>query len=112
MSAAGSKDYPTAIAALNKAIALDPENDQLKGLLIQLTYQTKGADAALATARSFTHANPARPIGDVLAAAALDKNGKRADPIAILDKFQATKPTVAPGMELSLLHDQDNATKR
>jgi predicted Zn-dependent protease len=112
MTAAGSKDYPTAIAALNKAISLDPQNDQLKGMLIQITYQTKGGDAALATARSFTQTNPESPTGDLLAAEVLDKNGKRPDAIALLEKAQAAKPSAARVMELSQLHERSNDPKR
>jgi putative PEP-CTERM system TPR-repeat lipoprotein len=110
--ASASKDYPTAINALNKAIALDNRNDSLKAALVDVSYQSKGLDAALATAKSFGNGNPDNPIGDVLAADVLDRNGKRAEAIALLEKAQAAKGSAALVMKLASFHERNKDMKR
>jgi len=112
MAAAGTRDYPTALAALNKALTLDPKNDQLKGLLVQLTYEVKGPDAAFAAAKSFAKADPESPTGDLLAAEVLDRNGKRPDAIALMEKSQAAAPSLAMVIELAQLYERNKEPKK
>src|SRR5258708_27025398 len=108
----GRKDDPGAIEAVNKGIALDTQNDQLKTLMVQLTYQARGADAAVRVANSFTKANPESPTGTLLAAAVLGQSGKRADAIAMGEKYPAADATAPPSKGLAPLYQRNNDQKR
>ena len=112
LAAAESKDYPTASAAMSKAITLAPRDDRLKVAHIAISYAQGGADAALNTAKAFSKDNPQDPTGDILSADVLDRSGKRAEGIALLDKSMAARPSVATLMKEVTLLDKDKNLPR
>ena len=112
MALAAAKDYQAAIMVLNKAIGFDGQNDQLKTSLVDVTYQSRGADAALQTAQSFARLNPRNPIGDILAAEVLDKSGKRAEAIALLEKSNSANAAVPKLLKLAEIYGRNNDLKR
>jgi len=101
-----AKDYAGALDALAKATALDPGNGSYKSELVSFTYQAKGADAALATAKSFGQDNPDNPAGALLMANVLDKAGKRGAALALLQKAQSAHPTIVVLLRLCALYQE------
>ncbi|HUZ73956.1 MAG TPA: XrtA/PEP-CTERM system TPR-repeat protein PrsT [Stellaceae bacterium] len=77
-------------ASLQKALSFAPGNPVLLGSIVDLDYRTKGADAALETARSFAADQPAEAA--VLQANVLLRAGRRDDAIALLTKEQKSAP--------------------
>jgi Flp pilus assembly protein TadD len=112
LASADSKDFPAAAAAMSKAISLAPRDDRLKAAQIAISYTAGGADRALATATSFAKENPQDPAGDILAADVLDRSGKRAQGIALLDKTMSAHPSVPVLLKEVVLLEKDNNLKR
>jgi putative PEP-CTERM system TPR-repeat lipoprotein len=81
---AGDKDGER--AALAKAVTLAPQNGQYMAALVGFDYANKGADAALATARSFVPAAP--EISELLAADVLVRGGHADQAVKELTAFQ------------------------
>jgi tetratricopeptide (TPR) repeat protein len=106
------KDYPTAQAALTKAISLDPTNGDLKAGLVAVIYAAKGPDAALAQAKTIPNANSTNRLGEQLVADVLLKSGKRDDAIAFLEKAQATNPNPNLTLKLASIYETDPDLKR
>jgi putative PEP-CTERM system TPR-repeat lipoprotein len=107
-----SKNYPAAIEATNKAIAIDPRNNGLKSTLVEFTFRSKGADAALSTAQSIANATPGDPFGALLVAEVLYNTGKGPQAIAALEKTQAANPGPGVMMALSRLYLLNREPKR
>src|SRR5262249_31987621 len=103
---------PTAQAALTKAIALDPTNDDLKVGLVGVIYAAKGPDAALAQAKTIPNANSSNRLGEMLVADVLVKSGKRAEAIAFLEKAQAASPNANLTLKLASAYETDPDLKR
>lgn len=112
MASSMAKDYPTAQAALTKAISLDPKNDELKAGLVSIVYAAKGADAALAQAKSFANPNSSVPVADMLVADVLVKSGKRPEAAAFLEKALAGNPTSNLALKLASVYEADPDLKR
>ena len=103
-----AKDFIGATAALSKAIALEPRDYRYKNALVSVTYDNKGADAALAVAKSFSKDGS---ISDVLTAGVLDKSGKRGAAISLLEKLQSATPSKALALQIAELHRSNNDVK-
>ena len=76
---------------------------------MSVTYDGKGPDAALAAAKAFSKDGP---IGDILAADVLAKNGKSAEGIALLEKAQAARPSYPLVSKLVELNERNKDMKR
>lgn len=103
-----AKNYPDSLDAISRAIALAPKEDSYKGELVSLTYQAKGADAALAAANA-VQTDSASSAATLLAADILQKQGKRADAIALLQKSLNARPSASVLLRLVGLY-QDAGT--
>ncbi|MGN6514752.1 MAG: XrtA/PEP-CTERM system TPR-repeat protein PrsT [Rhizomicrobium sp.] len=103
-----AKNYPDSLDAISRAIALDPKEDSYKGELVSLTYQAKGADAALAAANA-VQADSASSAATLQAADILEKQGKRGDAIALLQKALTARPSASVLLRLVGLY-QDAGT--
>jgi Flp pilus assembly protein TadD len=109
VSLAQAKDMAGAMAALSKAVSLEPREDRYKVALVSVTYDVQGPDAALTTAKSFAKDGP---IGDLLAADVLARNGKAGDAIALLGKAQAANPSKPVAFKLAELNERNKDVKR
>lgn len=85
------KDMTGARKTLVDAIALTPQNATFKQALVDIDFTTKGADAALATARSFASSAPA--LSAILEARVLTNAKRPAEALAVLEKAQQQHPT-------------------
>ncbi|HEX3810920.1 MAG TPA: XrtA/PEP-CTERM system TPR-repeat protein PrsT [Rhizomicrobium sp.] len=102
-----SKNMPAALDALTKALTLEPGNQQLERALVNLTYQTKGVAAAQALGQSFESPNSQLPLGALLTADALYKDGKHDAAIALLETSQKQKPSSAAAAVLAKYYAAD-----
>jgi putative PEP-CTERM system TPR-repeat lipoprotein len=110
--AAMAKDYPTAEAALTKAMSLDPNNEDLKAGLVGVVYADKGPAAALAQVKNLPNSSQVSGLNEILTADVLVKSGKRADAIAYMEKAQAANPNANLTLKLASLYEGDPDLKR
>ena len=88
-----AKELPQARTVLQTALARDPKNSQLKGDLIRIEAEIEGLEAGLAKARAFAQADPGNPVYDMVSAELLEKAGRDADAIMLLEKAVAARPS-------------------
>jgi predicted Zn-dependent protease len=92
-------DLTDARQSLLRAIALAPNNDSYMEALVDLDFKTKGADAALATARSFA---PKHAELSGLSVARVLANAKRpAAALAALEALQRQHPSTAIAIRIA-----------
>jgi putative PEP-CTERM system TPR-repeat lipoprotein len=87
-----AKDFTQARTVLQTALARDPKNNQLKGDLIRVEAEIDGLEAGLAKARAFAQDDPENPVYDMVSAELLEKAGRSADSILLLEKAVAARP--------------------
>jgi hypothetical protein len=80
--------------------------------MVALIYTAKGADAALARAKSFANPNSAVPVSDMLVADVMVKNGKRAEAAAYLEKVLSSNPSSNLALKLASVYETDADLKR
>jgi|GEM_PF-3773687 len=98
---ASAKNLPGALDAINHAHTLAPQSLIYQRGLIEMTYLVKGKDAALRVGQTFSSNTPQAPVPVLLLAGAMDRHGKRADAIALLQATQAKTQSAPVTMLLS-----------
>src|SRR5712671_3583843 len=88
-----AKDYSQARTVLQTALARDPKNSQLKGDLIRVEAEIDGLDAGLAKARAFAQEDSGNPVYDLVSAELLEKAGRSAEAVMLLEKAVAARPS-------------------
>ena len=88
-----AKDFSQARTVLQTALARDPKNSQLKGDLIRVEAEIDGLEAGLAKARAFAQEDPENPVYDMVSAELLEKAGRSADAVMLLEKAVAARPS-------------------
>jgi putative PEP-CTERM system TPR-repeat lipoprotein len=88
-----AKDFPQARTVLQTALARDPKSSQLKGDLIRVEAEIDGLEAGLAKARAFAQEDPGNPTYDMVSAELLEKAGRSADAIMLLEKAVTAHPS-------------------
>jgi putative PEP-CTERM system TPR-repeat lipoprotein len=88
-----AKDFTQARTVLQTALARDAKNNQLKGDLIRVEAEIGGLEAGLAKARAFAQDDPENSVYDMVSAELLEKAGRSADSILLLEKAVAARPS-------------------
>lgn len=77
-----------------------------------MTYLVKGKDAALSVGQTFSSNTPQAPIAALMLAATMDRHGKRADAIALLQATQAKTQSSPVTMLLSKYYVADKTPQK
>jgi putative PEP-CTERM system TPR-repeat lipoprotein len=94
-------DKEGARTSLQKALAIAPDNQTYLEDLVKLDFSTKGLDAAVTTARSFSREQPV--FSEILVAQALGYSRRYADAISVLTKAQRANPSSLGAVRLALM---------
>jgi len=89
----GTKEFSTARAVLQDALARDPKNDRVKADLIRVEAEIGGMRAGLAKARVFAQEDPGNPLYDAVSAELFEKAGRRGEALELLEKAVAARPS-------------------
>ncbi|HEY2540896.1 MAG TPA: tetratricopeptide repeat protein, partial [Stellaceae bacterium] len=87
------KDYPQAQSVLQQALALAPQNREIKANLIRVAAEIGGVEAGLVEARGLAKKDPDNPIYDLISANLLEKAGRGKEAIGLLEHDLAIKPS-------------------
>ena len=98
---AAAKNLPGALDAIGRAHALAPDSLMYQRGLIEMTYLVNGKDAALSVGQTFSSNTPQAPVAAIMTASVMDRHGKGADAVALLEATQAKTPASAVTMLLS-----------
>ena len=88
-----AKDFSQARTVLQAALARDPKNSQLTGDLIRVEAEIDGLEVGLAKARALAQADPGNSVYDMVSAELLEKAGRSADAVTLLEKAVAARPS-------------------
>jgi putative PEP-CTERM system TPR-repeat lipoprotein len=109
---AAAKNLPGALDAIGRAHTLAPESLNYQRGLVEMTYLVKGKDAALNVGQTFSGNTPQAPIGALMLAATMDRHGKRADAIVLLQATQAKTQSSPVAMLLSKYYVADKTPQK
>ena len=87
-----TKNFSQARTLLQTALARDPKNNQLKGDLIRIEAEIDGLEAALAKAQALAQEDSGNSVYDMVSAELLEKAGRGADAVMLLEKAAAERP--------------------
>ena len=90
----GGKEFSTARAVLQDALARDPKNGTVKADLIRVEAEIGGMRAGLAKAKAFAKEDPGNPLYDIVSAELYEKAGRRDDAVDLLETAVAAHPSV------------------
>jgi putative PEP-CTERM system TPR-repeat lipoprotein len=107
-----SKNFDGAVEAMRRAASLEPRNDDLKRAIVNLSYEGKGPVAALAAARTIARTNLDSPIGDLLVAELMVRDGQAAEAISLLERTYEKKTTLPVLLNLTELYERNGAHNR
>jgi putative PEP-CTERM system TPR-repeat lipoprotein len=89
----GAKEFATARAVLQDALARDSKNGTVKADLIRVEAEIGGMRAGLAKAKAFAKEDPGNPLYDIVSAELYEKAGRRDDAVDLLEKAAAAQPS-------------------
>jgi putative PEP-CTERM system TPR-repeat lipoprotein len=98
---AAAKNFTGALDAISHAHALAADNLNYERSLVEMTYLVKGKDAALAVGQTFSSNTAQLPAYAIMTASAMERHGKHAEAVALLETTNAKAPSSAVTLILS-----------